>query len=275
MEATGNYGLGLAEWLDERRFVVSIVNPAIIKGFAQSQLTRNKTDKADAKLIARFTQALTPQAWIPTRTEIRELRALVDRCENLKCMVVQEKNRLDMQRNEEVRQSIKEHIMWLERELKELEEAIQQKIDNDPDLKNQNELLQSIPGIGEKTSATVLAYVAFENFKSAKEISAFIGVNPRQRTSGTSVRGRTRLSKTGNAYLRKSLYMPSLSALRFNDTIKIFAKQLALNGKAKMVIIGAVMRKLVHLMYGVIKSGKAFDLTHSNHKKFLIGKNVA
>lgn len=275
MEATGNYGVALAEWLDEREFIVSIVNPAIIKGFAQSQLSRNKTDKADAKLIARFTQALKPAAWIPTRTEVRELRALVDRCENLKCMLVQEKNRLDMQRNEEVRQSIKVHITWLEEELHELEEAIQQKIDSDPELKNDNALLQSIPGVGEKTSATVLAYVAFENFKSAKEISAFIGVNPRQRTSGTSVRGRTRLSKTGNSYLRKSLYMPALSALRFNDTVKNFARQLAHNGKTKMVIIGAVMRKLVHIMYGVIKSGRAFDVAHNIPKKILIKANVA
>ena len=100
------------------------------------------------------------------------------------------------------------------------------KFDSDPDLRAKNELLQSIPGVGEKTSATVLAYVAFDRFKSAKEVSAFIGVNPRQHTSGTSIRGRTRLSKTGNAYLRKSLYMPSLTAIRFNSTIKRFAKQL-------------------------------------------------
>ena len=275
MEATGNYGLRLAEWLSEREFVVSIINPASIKGFAQSQLTRNKTDEADAKLIARFTKVLIPKAWIPPRAEVRELRDLVDRCENLKVMLGQEKNRLEMQRNEEVQKSIRMHITWLEDELLELEKAIQQKIDKDPDLKGQNELLQSIPGIGEKTSATVLAYVAFERFKSAKEISAFIGVNPRQRTSGTSIRGRTRLSKTGNAYLRKSLYMPSLSALRFNSTIKSFAKQLANNGKTKMVIIGAVMRKLVHIMYGVLKSGEAFDPAYNTHKKFRIEENVA
>lgn len=259
MEATGNYGLKFAEWLSERGFVVSIVNPASIKGFAQSQLTRNKTDKADAKLIARFTEVLNPAAWIPPRAEVRELRDLVDRCENLKCMIVQEKNRLEMQRNEAVRQSIKMHISWLQKELIELEKAIQQKIDNDPDLKGQNELLQSIPGIGEKTCATVLAYVAFKRFKTAKELAAFIGVNPRQRTSGTSIKGRTRLSKTGNAYLRKSLYMPSMAAIRFNSTIKLFAGQLTNNGKRKMVVIGAVMRKLVHIMYGVLKSQRPFD----------------
>ena len=128
MEATGNYGLRLAEWLSERSFVVSIVNPAIIKGFAQSQLTRNKTDKADAKLIARFTQALNPEAWIPPRAEVRELRDWVDRCENLKGMLVQEKNRLETQGNKEVRQHIEMHMAWIEKELFELENAIQQKI---------------------------------------------------------------------------------------------------------------------------------------------------
>jgi transposase len=259
MEATGNYGLKLAEWLNERKFVVSIVNPASIKGFAQSQLTRNKTDKADAKLIARFTHTLNPEAWIPPRAEIRELRDWVDRCENLKGMLVQEKNRLETQMNEEVHDRIKMHILWLEKELSELEKAIQQKIDKDPDLKGQNELLQSIPGIGEKTSATVLAYVAFERFKTAKKVAAFIGVNPRQRTSGTSIKGRSRLSKTGNAYLRKSLYMPSITAIRFNSLIKQFAEQLTNNGKRKRAIIGAVMRKLVHIMYGVLKSKQPFD----------------
>ena len=266
LEATGNYGLRLAEWLSERDFVVSIVNPVIIKGFAQSQLTRNKTDGVDAKLIARFTQVLNPVTWIPTKAEVRELRDWVDRCENLKAILAQEKNRLEMQNNEGVRQHIEMHITWLEKELHELNQAILQKIDKDPDLKGTNTLLQSIPGIGEKTSATFLAYIDFERFKSAKEISAFIGVNPRQCTSGTSIRGRTRLSKTGNAHLRKSLYMPSLTAIRFNSTIKNFATQLAKNGKTKMVIIGAVMRKMVHIMYGVLKNGQAFDPAYAIHK---------
>lgn len=101
--------------------------------------------------------------------------------------------------------------------------------------------------------------MSFERFKSAKEVAAFVGVNPRQRTSGTSIRGRTRLSKTGNAYLRKSLCMPSIAAIRFNNTIKGFAEQLTKNGKTKMVIIGAVMRKVVHVMYGVLKSKQAFE----------------
>ena len=259
MEATGNYGLKLAERLSDRPFVVSIVNPASIKGFAQSQLTRNKTDSVDAKLIAQFTQVLNPEIWLPPRAEVRELRDWVDRSENLKSMLVQEKNRIQMQRNEEVRRHIELHISWLEKELVELEKAIQERIDKDPDLKGKNELLQSIPGIGEKTSATVLAYIEFDRFKSAKEMSAFIGVKPRQRVSGTSIKGRTRLSKTGNGYLRKSLYLPSMVAIRFNSTVKRFAKQLADNGKNKMVIIGAVMRKLVHIMYGVMKSRQAFN----------------
>jgi len=181
MEATGNYGLTLAEFLSDQRFDVSIVNPASVKGFAQSQLTRNKTDKADAKLIAQFTQVLIPGVWIPPRAEVRELRDLVNRCEHLKAILVQEKNRLEMQKNEEVCKHIKLHISWLEKELYELEKSIQEKIDKDPDLKAKNDLLQSIPGIGEKTSATMLAYISFERFKSAREVAAFIGVNPRQR----------------------------------------------------------------------------------------------
>lgn len=263
MEATGKYGLRLAEWLSSRDFIVSIVNPLSIKGFAQSQLTRNKTDAADAKLIAKFTEALNPEPWIPPRPKVQELRDWVDRCENLKAILLQEENRLEVQTNTDIKHRIEMHIAWLEKEVLELEKAIQQKIDKDPDLKNQNELLQSIPGIGKKTSATILAYVAFERFKSAKEVAAFIGVNPRQRTSGTSIKGRTRLSKTGNAYLRKSLFMPAITAIRFNSTIKRFAEELTNNGKTKMVIIGATMRKLVHIMYGVLKSGQPFDPTYA------------
>ena len=266
MEATGNYGLKLAEWLSDRCYNVSIVNPAIIKGFAQSQLTRNKTDSVDAKLIAQFVQVLDPELWIPPRAEVRELREWVDRCENLKSMLVQEKNRVQIQRNDEVRRHIELHISWLEKELASLEKAIEERIDKDPDLKGKNELLQSIPGIGEKTSATFLAYVEFERFKSAKELSAFIGVNPRQRVSGTSIKGRTRLSKTGNSYLRKSLYLPSMVAIRFNSVIRCFANQLSENGKSKMVVIGAVMRKLVHVMYGVIKSKQAFNPAYAVNK---------
>ncbi len=262
MEATGKYGLMLAEWLSERGFVVSIVNPASIKGFAQSQLTRTKTDTSDAKLIAKFTQVLNPEPGQPLAKEVRELRDLVDRCENLKSMIVQENNRLEMQTNVQVRSHIETHMSWLKKELGELEDVVRQKINDDPDLKSKNKLLQSIPGIGEKTSAVMLSYVAFERFKSAKEIAAFIGVNPRQRNSGTSVRGHTGLSKTGNAYLRKSLYMPAMSAIKYNIVIEKFASQLMHNGKSKMVIIGAVMRKLVHLMYGVLKSGQEFNSTY-------------
>jgi transposase len=259
MEATGKYGLMLAEWLSDHGFVVSMANPASIKGFAQSQLTRNKTDTADAKLIAKFTQALNPGQWCPPPPEIRELRDLVARCENLKNMIVQETNRLEMQKNSQVSSHIEMHVAWLKNELLELEKSIQQRINKDPSLRVKNELLQSIPGIGEKTSATVLAYVAFERFQSAKEVASYIGVNPRQHSSGTSIRGRTRLSKTGNAYLRKSLFMPSMAAIRFNGTIRRFAQQLTDKGKSKMVIIGAVMRKLVHIMYGVLKTGQPFD----------------
>lgn len=264
MEATGKYGLRLAEFLSEHGLVVSIVNPASIKGFAQSQLTRNKTDAADAKLIAEFTHALNPEQWIPPSPQVRELREWVDRCENLKTILLQEKNRLEMQTNSEVRRHIETHVAWLENEIRELEKTIRQKIDKDPDLKIKNELLQSIPGIGEKTSATMLAYVSFERFKTAKEVAAFIGVNPRQRMSGTSIRGRTRLSKTGNSHLRRSLYMPSIAAIRYNGTIHRFAEQLTKNGKTKMVIIGAVMRKLVHVMFGVLKSRQPFDLAYTN-----------
>ena len=259
MEATGRYGLKLARWLCGQGNKVSVVNPAKIKGFAQSQLSRSKTDEHDAKLIARYCSVLNPEAWKPMDDEVQELREWVDRRHDVKQIILQEKNRLELQDNTGIIASIQNIISLLSQELLEIEKIIAKILEQKPSLKAKNALLTSVPGIGKITSATVLAYLAPERFKSAKQMSAFIGLNPRQHVSGSSVRGRTRLSKTGNPFLRRSFYMPALTALKYNQPIKKFAKRLAENGKSKMVVIGAVMRKLSHIIYGILKSGQAFN----------------
>ncbi len=261
MEATGTYGEALAVYLHAAGHIVSVINPAAVKAFAGSRLSRTKTDKVDAELIARFCLAQQPLAWTPPRAEVRELRALVRRLESLVEMRVAEENRLEAGSTvERVRTSVEEHVAYLNAEIKRTEMLIRDHIGNHPDLKQQHDLLDSIPGIGETTAALLLAEVVdVTQYKNARQLAAYAGLVPRERRSGSSVRGRTRLSKVGNARLRKALYFPAITALRCSEFFQTWAVGLRERGKCKMAVIGAAMRKLIHLAYGVLKTGKPFD----------------
>lgn len=265
LEATGPYSEALAVFLVDNDWRVSVVNPARIKGFAQSELARNKTDRADAALLARFCAAMKPTLWEPPSAEHRQLRAWVERLQALKDMRQQERNRieaLDAMAQTRVRDQVAEHIAWLDQAIAKFERDIDEHIDGHPALRADAQLMASIPGMGPTTVAKVLAYAGdVRRFDSAKALAAFIGVTPRQRLSGTSVKGRTMLSRTGHQALRNALYMPGLVARRHNAALRTFGDRLRLNGLAPKAVIGAVMRKLAHLIYGVIKSGKPFDLT--------------
>lgn len=259
LEATGNYGDAIATYLYENGHVVSIVNPARIKGFAQSAMSRTKTDKADSKLIAQFCQALQPEPWTPQAPEVKELQALVRHLAALNEMLNQEKNRQGVA-SAPVADIISKHIAYLEKTIQEVKQKIQNHIRNHPNLAKQSDLLQSIPGIGETTAANILAEIgSVQNFEDARQLASFIGVVPSQHISGSSVHGKSRMCKKGNAFFRKTLFFPAMVARQHNPIIAAFCKRLAESGKAKMAIIGAAMRKLVHIIYGVLKSGKAFD----------------
>lgn len=261
LEATGTYGEPLALFLFEAGFVVSVVNPAGVRAFANAGLSRTKTDKVDAELIARFCLAQQPQAWQPPAPELRELQALVRRLDALVEMRLMEENRFSSGiLTAAVRQSLEQHIGYLVEEIKQTEALIRQHINNHPDLKQQSDLLDSIPGIGEATAALLLAEMTnIKDYRSARQAAAYAGLVPRERRSGSSVRGRTSLSKIGNARLRKALYFPAITALRSSDFFKAWAEPLRTRGKSKMSVIGAAMRKLIHLAYGVLKIGKPFD----------------
>jgi transposase len=261
LEATGTYGESLSLFLHEAGHTVSVVNPAAIKAFAQSRLSRTKTDRVDAELIARFCQAQEPPAWTPLPAEVRELQALVRRLEALIEMRVMEENRLSSAITVEmVRHSVEELLKHLNEQIKRTEKLIREHLNHHPRLKRQSELLDSIPGIAETTAAHLLSEIVdITQYRSARQVAAYAGLVPRERQSGTSVRGRTRLSKIGNARLRKALYFPAITALRCSPFFQQWAKGLQKRGKSKMSIICAVMRKLVHLAYGVFKSEKPFD----------------
>ncbi|MDQ3712450.1 MAG: IS110 family transposase [Acidobacteriota bacterium] len=275
LEATGTYGESLALFLHAAGIVVSLVNPAAVRAFANAGLSRTKTDKVDAELIARFCLAQQPAAWQPPMPEVRELQALVRRLESLTEMRLMEENRLSSGiLTAAVRQSLEEHIAYLVEQTKQTEALIRRHINDHPDLKQQSELLDSIPGIGEATAALLLAEIVnIKQYKEARQVAAYAGLVPRERRSGSSVRGRTCLSKIGNARLRKALYFPAITALRCSDFFKAWAEPLRTRGKCKMSVIGAAMRKLIHLAYGVLKTGKPFDpnwvkRTRANALKF-------
>jgi transposase len=261
LEATGTYGESLALFLHEAGNKVSIINPAAIKAFAASRLSRTKTDRVDAELIARFCQLQEPPAWTPLPQEVRELQALVRRLESLIEMRVMEENRLTSGITlDSVRASVEELLAHLNAQIRHTEKLIREHINNRPRLKQQSQLLDSIPGIAETTAALLLAELTnIKQYRSARQVAAYAGLVPRERQSGSSVRGRTRLSKIGNARLRKALYFPAVTALRCSPFFQSWAEGLQKRGKSKMSVICAVMRKLLHLAYGVLKSEQPFD----------------
>ena len=261
LEATGTYGEALATWLHDAGHVVSVVNPAIIHAYARTQLARSKTDRIDAELIARFTATQGPPVWTPPVPEIRQLQALVRRLDALQGMRTQELNRLAAGVTvADVRASIEAVVANLDAQIAHVQQLIRDHLDRHPDLRAQRELLTTIPGIGEATAAVLIAELFDKRYASARQAAAFAGLVPRIVESGT-LRGRSRLSKIGPGRLRKALYMPAVAALRWNPTIRAVRARLHAAGKPPMVIIGAAMRKLIHLAYGVLKSGKAYEPT--------------
>jgi transposase len=261
MEATGQYGDPLAEYLFAAGFQVSVINPARIKAYGASKLRRNKTDKADAELIAEYGLREQPALWTPPPASFKDLQALVRRLEDVQANRQQEINRLKSGvSNSVVLEDLKAHLAYLDDQIKRLKQAIQSHIDAHPDLKQRQDLLDSIPGIGKLTAAKVLGEIRnVTEFTSARQLAAYAGVTPRVFISGTSVHKKSRLSKTGNANLRHILYMPAIVATRFNPIVKAFCSRLLSNGLKPMEAIAAAMHKLLHLIYGILKSGQPFD----------------
>jgi transposase len=261
LEATGAYSDSLATYLHGRGHAVSVVNPAQIKSYAQSHLARAKTDKADATLIAQFCSERRPPGWSPLPQEVRELQALARRLDSLLVMRQMEANRLDMASGAEaVRESLTKHIAFLDGEIARTEGLIRSHIDSHPGLREQRDLLLSFPGIGETTAAKLLGEIMdVKLYEGARQLAAFAGLAPRLHESGSSVRRKAHLSKTGAPRLRKALYFPAIAAIKYNPYVKDLSERLMGRGKCPMQIIGAAMRKLIHLAYGVLKSGRPFD----------------
>jgi len=268
LEATGQYGDEVAEFLYIHGHDVSVVNPARIKHYGESKLHRNKTDKADAALIAEFCLKEKPALWQPLSPELKHLRALVRRLDDLKAIYQQENNRLSSGvKDEWVIDDLKVHLAYLKERIDAAEAEIQNFIDQTPALKFQQSLLISIPGIGKKTSTILLAEIGDINtFDNAPQLAAYAGLNPKGFSSGSSVHKKTRISKQGRSELRNCLYLPAVVAMTHNPVVRSLRDRLFERRLPKMAIVAASMRKLLHIVYGVLKTQMPFDPEY--HKQF-------
>ncbi|MBZ5617099.1 MAG: IS110 family transposase [Acidobacteriia bacterium] len=261
LEATGQYGEGVAEYLFAQGYTVSVVNPARIKHYASSKLRRNKTDKADAQLIAEYCLREKPALWSPPPASFKHLQALIRHLEDLQASRVQTTNRLTSGVDTPlVLEQLNALRTFLEGQIRQTKQAIQTLIDATPNLQQAQALLVTIPGIGRLTAAKLLGEIRdICDFQSARQLAAYAGLTPRAFVSGTSVHKKSRLSKTGNANLRKALYMPGISAKRWNPIIHQACERLAQSGLRPQELVCAAMRKLLHQAYGVLKTGRHYD----------------
>lgn len=260
LEATGSYSEAVATYLAEQDQFVSVINPARIHFFGRGLGRINKTDKADARLIALYCQQQNPPLWRMATAEVKKLQALVRLQQDLIEIRTQQFNRLATPGlDATVVKILKTHLQQLEADLAEVEAALTEHIKNTPSLKADRDLLVSIIGIGKTTASIILAELPeVSQFAQASGVGVYAGLCPREYRSGTSVAKRTRLSKQGNARLRAALYLPALTAIVWNPVLKAFYERLVANGKAKRAALGAVMRKLLMIAYGVLKSRKKF-----------------
>ena len=260
MEATGRYHEALALRLHRLGHTVSVVNPACVHAHANSRLRRTKTDRADAQLLADYCRTQMPTPWQPPAPELRVLHDLTRRVAQLQTACQQERNRLHTPELAPlVRRSIRRMLAGYRRELAALKAQIAEHINGHPQLARRSALLCSIPGIGVLTAAILLAHAPLDRVHSARQLAAYAGLTPQQRLSGSSIHGKPRISKVGNAHLRGALYMPAVVAKRFNPVLKAFAARLHAKGLHNMAIVAAVMRKLLHIAFGVVKNGIPFD----------------
>lgn len=256
MEATGIYYEKAADMLSSY-YTVYIINPLKIKDYGKSRFNRTKTDKADSNLIAdyikRHQDTLIPYQ-IPKN---KALQKLINLKNQLQQQQKQIKNRLHSTEEDFIRNIHQDLIDTIQDKMEQVKIAISEQIKKQTDY-NHYRNLQTIPSIGKDTASVLYAQLTEKHFKTANQFVSYAGLSPAIIQSGTSVRGRGRLSRYGNRRLKSTLYMPALCAYRFNAFPKLI-NNLKKAGKPKMVIIVAIMRKLAKLAYYIVKTGQPYD----------------
>lgn len=264
LESSGVYGKALIRALQLGGFAVSVLNPAQVKFFAFSVLRRTKNDRADAQIIARFCLERKPLATRALRPVEEQLKLLVHERDSRVAEQIRERNRakkdpFQIELPSLISRQRQHRLKQLQKEICQLDRAINGLIASDEYLKTQSKLLCSIPGIAENTAAKLLSELAGKEFHSARQLAAYAGLTPSEFMSGGSAYGKTHLSKIGNAFLRKALYLPAAVARRWCKPLKPWLRLLEKRKLSDLAIRGAIMRKLLHIAFGVLKHQTPFD----------------
>lgn len=265
LEATGRYGLDLALALHAAQVPVMVANPRAVRHFALALMARSKTDLLDAEVLRQFAARMPFQTWQPPSPTALKLVAVARRLQALTEMITAEKNRLHATSvscalPRYLRLEIAQHLRALQQHVARLTRAAEEFLSDDPALTERYQLLQTIPGFGPTSALHVLAELSLLSPDlDVRQWVAAAGLDPRQYCSGTSVHQKTRISKLGNARLRRGLYMPALVALQHEPHLAAFYQKLLDRSKAKMQALVAVMRKLLHAIFGMFKHHQAYD----------------
>ena len=266
IEPTGIYHESLVHYLYELGATVLLVNPGRVRKFAEGIGVLSKNDIIDADVLTRYGYMATRLiAWEPVPKEIRDLQSLLNRLSALEKELQREKNRQEKMQeclaaHPLEKRSIKHSIKRLGGEVKLFKKHIRHHIKETKSLRKGYALLVTIPGIGEKTAWIVLVILGAKDFKSASKVASYVGLNPIEKRSGKSEYRKPRLSKAGNSDWRKSLYFPAIVAIENNPDVKALHDRLIGNGKTKMCAIGAAMRKLIHICFGVLKHQQPYQV---------------
>lgn len=266
MESTGLYGLDLALALQtEKGMEIMVANPRSVRHFGEAMMKRSKTDPIDAKLLAEYAERMPFHAWQPPSKPARQLCAIARAIHQLTEINTMQKNQLHAAGGtvttpkiimKELRRSLAHQERAIERLLKEAMRVLQ----SDLLLQKRFQLLLGIRGIKELSAVQLLGeLVLIPGDCDVRQWVAYAGLDPRQYKSGESVERKVRISKAGNRHLRRALFMPALVAVRHNPHFRAFYRQLLAKGKFKMVALVAIMRKLLHAIYGIFKSQQPFD----------------
>lgn len=262
MEATGSYHQQLAQYLYDNKYPVCVLNPMIIKRFIQMKLQHNKTDKSDAKMIALYAQEQSLEVWSPEPLYIQECKILNTTISLYFKQSTALKNKLHSLEYKGIKgvvfHSLNRQVKQLQKEIKLLENQVEALIKE-----HESEMLtniSSISGIGRKTAMMLIANTyAFKSFDHYTQVSAYFGLAPIERTSGSSIRGRSRISKKGNPIVRNHLFLCSFTACQYNPQCKALYERIVAKGKSKKLALIAVCNKLLKQSFAIAKSGIPYD----------------
>jgi transposase len=260
LEATGGFERPAVAALAASGIAVAVVNPRQARDFARATGRLAKTDRLDANVLARFAEAIRPAPKVLPDEEAQEFSAILSRRRQIISMVSAEKNRLSATASEAVAKRIRAHIRWLEKELSRTDRDLDETVEGNPTFKENEALLESVPGVGPVLCRTLLAELPEIGSLPPRELSALVGVAPLNRDSAI-FRGR-RAIWGGRARVREALYMGALVASRYNPAIKSFYERLVAAGKPKKVALVACMRKLLVILNAVMRDRTPWRCPH-------------